>query len=976
MKKNAFSLSLLPILMILVPLCLTLYGWRLSVESTYQNASNQFKAMAAEANKALINKVESYNYALLGGEGFFHGSEFVSRDEWHQYVETIDIKSNFPGIRNLGVIFPVEEKNLKGYMKRAREIVEPETAIHPETNDLPFYILTYIEPERKSSFILGLNMAFEKNRREAAEAARDSGKPILSNKINFLHDDERGFGFLLFHPVYNLGMPTNTVEERRKAFKCWLYAPFAAKNFFADITQSQQENLHLEVYDDDSDSAGHLIYDDETSEDYMRKQPAFTVTTKLDIMEQQWTVVWKSTKAYELHHRSYTPLLILVGGLLFTGLFGLFLTVVTVRKNDTIKLITKDKKFILPVLIFLVTTSGSFYLSYSLYNFELGYVQALAKQESSKIQKLISSQTSDKILSLKRMAQRWNFVGGTPEDIWRNDAQNYLEQLSGLKSLGWVDPSYHLRRIQPESYNQTSLGASIADDPEQKKSALEAQDKDLITLTAPLTTPQGYRAFVAYAPVKKNNIFDGFIVGIFNIDDFFRQLISREVVGDFSVSLEYDGKVFFQNDVNDKNLETSLGLENSLQIYDKNIKIKIIPTDQFVKVHQTPWPFLVLIGGLIIACLSSLTLRYILISRIGAYSLKQSEETFRSAMESASIGMALVGLDGKWITVNNALCELLGYSEDELKKLDFQTITHPDDLQKDLNLVKRVLDDEIKTYELEKRYFHKNGHVIWIMLNISLVRDAIGLPKHFIAQIQDITGRKEMDRMKSEFISIVSHELRTPLTSIRGALGLIEGTMTKDLPERVRYLIGIAHKNSERLILLINDILDLDKISAGKMRFDAKDESLLYLVAHGIEENASYGQKYHVKFSADNISPDIFVHVDPDRWQQVFSNLLSNAAKFSPQNSEVKIYSIVQNGFVKLCVEDKGAGIPEEFHSRIFEKFSQADSSLTRTKGGSGLGLNISKQIIEAMNGRIGFESTLGQGTVFWIELPLAKTNR
>ena len=351
--------------------------------------------------------------------------------------------------------------------------------------------------------------------------------------------------------------------------------------------------------------------------------------------------------------------------------------------------------------------------------------------------------------------------------------------------------------------------------------------------------------------------------------------------------------------------------------------------------------------------------------------LGESEEMFRTAMEGASIGMALVRPDGKWLKVNRVLCNLLGYTEEEFLNLDFQVLTHPDDLEADLELVKQTLAGEITSYQMEKRYFHKNGNIIWALLSVSLVRTIDGRPKHFVSQIQDITERKQMDRMKSEFISVVSHELRTPLTSIRGSLGLIEGALSQDVPEKVLNLVSLANRNSERLILLINDILDLDKITAGEMHFDMKQQPLAEIVTHAVEANRDFAKRFNVVFRIENNPEDVEVLGDQLRINQVLTNLLSNAAKFSPQNAEVVITVEKQPHSVRVLVSDKGPGIPHAFRARIFDKFAQADSSATREKGGTGLGLHISKMLMERMGGDIGFFSDVGQGSTFWIEFPL-----
>ncbi len=240
-----------------------------------------------------------------------------------------------------------------------------------------------------------------------------------------------------------------------------------------------------------------------------------------------------------------------------------------------------------------------------------------------------------------------------------------------------------------------------------------------------------------------------------------------------------------------------------------------------------------------------------------------------------------------------------------------------------------------------------------------------------LAIVREITERKKAERLKNEFVSIVSHELRTPLTSIRGSLGLIIGTMAQELPPRVRSMVEIAHKNSERLVSLVNDILDIDKIESGKMVFDLQPVDIYPLLEQAIETNRAYGEQFGVTFVLDKSLSDGQVYADSDRLLQVLANLLSNAAKFSPRGGTVHLSLTRNKSALHVAVRDSGPGIPEEFQPRIFQKFAQADSSDTRQKGGSGLGLSISKAIIEKMGGTIGFESAVGAGTTFYFDLPV-----
>jgi signal transduction histidine kinase len=188
----------------------------------------------------------------------------------------------------------------------------------------------------------------------------------------------------------------------------------------------------------------------------------------------------------------------------------------------------------------------------------------------------------------------------------------------------------------------------------------------------------------------------------------------------------------------------------------------------------------------------------------------------------------------------------------------------------------------------------------------------------------------------------------------------------------VRDLLEIAQSNCERLVLLINDILDIEKFSAGQMRFDLHTLPVAGVTLQAVEANEGYARKFNVRIELAAADPDCQVRVDPDRFVQVMSNLLSNAVKYSPQGGLVRVWTERRGDCVRINVRDQGPGIPEDFRERIFEKFSQADSSTTREKGGTGLGLHIARRFVEHMHGRIGYESEPGRGSTFWVEFPLA----
>jgi len=350
-----------------------------------------------------------------------------------------------------------------------------------------------------------------------------------------------------------------------------------------------------------------------------------------------------------------------------------------------------------------------------------------------------------------------------------------------------------------------------------------------------------------------------------------------------------------------------------------------------------------------------------------------AETARRQAIFDAASDMILtVDCGGRIESINRAGEAMLGYGPGELtgKLLSGRLKAmagKPASLSAVLDRMRR--HEAGAPFELE--LVRKDGDVVTVDASFSELAEGRGI--HFVAILRDSTERKRIERSKDEFISTVSHELRTPLTSIAGSLGLLTGGAAGDIPDKARRLVTIAESNSRRLVRLINDILDIEKMQSGQMKFAFGPVDLGELATRAVEGMAGFSVELGVGFRVLTADGQAVVRADADRLTQVITNLLSNAAKFSPREEAVEVSVAVQGGRARLSIRDHGPGIPAEFQGRIFGKFAQAEASDRRQKGGTGLGLAICKQIVERHGGRIWFESPPGQGATFHVELPLEK---
>ena len=353
------------------------------------------------------------------------------------------------------------------------------------------------------------------------------------------------------------------------------------------------------------------------------------------------------------------------------------------------------------------------------------------------------------------------------------------------------------------------------------------------------------------------------------------------------------------------------------------------------------------------------------------HALRNSEALLQSTGHLAHIGGWKLNLLNGDLTWTEETYHIHGLSLDEKPTLDSAMRYMTKDSKELFESSIRDAKEYGKAFDIEVIHEQENGTKKWLRILCHIYKhDNVII--ELIGACQDISELKKVERIKDEFISAVSHELRTPLTSISGSLSLLKSGNIATVSEDAMGMLDIASRNSERLLLLINDLLDMEKLELGKMNFSLLPLSLSDLLNQAINENEFYGKKFGVTYNLTGEILDVNVSVDHERFLQVMSNLLSNAAKFTSSETSVDIFTDKgTDNMVRVSVQDYGQGIPENFKNNMFKKFSQADSSATRKQGGTGLGLSISKSIIEQMGGAMSFHSVSGEGSTFYFELPI-----
>ncbi len=540
--------------------------------------------------------------------------------------------------------------------------------------------------------------------------------------------------------------------------------------------------------------------------------------------------------------------------------------------------------------------------------------------------------------------------------------------------------------IEPLAENRRAVGYDVGSETLRHSAMQVARDQGRATLTAPLPLIQDevqktgmllfYPVYTTAKPptsvTGRQQSLRGYVVAVLHIGDVIDAALSAYPPDSFQLQL---------NDISAAAAQTvyskvssaipayakPLVWQEDFDVGGRTFSIEILPSERFISAQSSLQPWAILAGGLLLCSL----LGGFLLSVTGRAQhvrqlVRQRTLELSGILDNAAEAILIFDSSGQIDRANAAAQQLFGYNERQFRALPIGTMLPG--LQHSIQpLLQSWQGRPVETAGLTAAHSP-------LELEVSLSNYVLPERTWYICLLHDISERKKVERLKREFVATVSHELRTPLTSIKGSLELVNAGVLGQVPPAAGDMLNLAQQNTARLVALVNDILDIEKLELVETNLVLQPVELRQQLELALQHNQGYAANFAVSLSLDlqQLPVRVTVLVNEQRLQQVLSNLISNAVKFSAPGSPVQIVAAIKDNSVLVKVCDQGPGIPAEFHTRIFQKFAQADGSDSRQRGGTGLGLSICKELMTRMHGTIGFDSVEGEGSTFYITLPLA----
>ncbi|AFY67551.1 multi-sensor hybrid histidine kinase [Geitlerinema sp. PCC 7407] len=984
-----FRRTWIPYLALATALSLTFTVALYSARVTEAREQLRFESHVRRTKRDISARMDTYIALLRGTSGLFAASNDVSLRRFQAYINQLDLGRYYEGIQGIGFSQRVAPAEREGLVRRLRSEfasglasdLASTFAITPAYERDEYHVIVYLEPlDERNRAALGYDMFTDKTRRFAMEQARDFGEPRASGIVTLMQeiDGNPQAGFLLYMPVYERSITPATVEARRAALRGFVYSPFRATDLFQGLFSDRQSYVDFRIYDGDAKNKAALLY--QSSKEWDEGRAKRSKTETLMVAGRQWQLVFQPRPELDIASgRIFTTYVAISGVLGSLILFGVLRSQVKAR-------LLAEK-----VASELQQSQTALEQSESRLRclVEANIIGIITKEMNGRI--LEANDAFLRIAGYSRedvQAGRVNWLTITPPEYRDLDQQ----AIAALNTIG-SHPPYEKEYIRKDGQRvpvlvgtariDQGVGVSFLIDLSNQKLAeqsLQASEHRFRTvieqspLGMQILSPSGETLQVNHAWEQLWGLKLSDLAGYSLLQDPVLEgtgvlpYLERAFAGE-AIALpaqQYDPHEAFPH-VPERDIARPW-----VQIYAYPVLNEAQELQQVVLVHED------------------------ITERVQAEeALRQSEEHFRKLTEKVrAIPWESDVTMEQFSYVGPQSLEILGYAPEAWYIPGFwQDHLHSEDR----GWVLERCTTQAKTqdfFELEYRIVGADDRTIWVYDTVSVLQD--GDRRRVRGLMIDITERKQVEssreqllrqeqaaraeaeatnRMKDEFLATLSHELRTPLNAIQGWTQMLR---TRRLDETMTSrALETIHRNTRSLTQLIEDLLDVSRIITGKLSLTLYPLMITPVVEAAIESIRPAADAKNIEILTDFDPLTEPVRGDVNRLRQILWNLLSNAVKFTPQGGQIWIAITLERRQVCVHIRDTGQGISAEFLPFIFERFRQADSSITRSQSGLGLGLSIVRHLVELHGGTVQAESAGPNcGATFTVRLPLARPDR
>jgi PAS domain S-box-containing protein len=984
---HAVKSRALPWIMLVAGAILSLTTFGLVLLELHRQDEARFERLKERVMLAIDGRFIPVEQALFGGRVLVPGNGALSHAQWRTFVEGITPFLD-RGVVGFGFAERVDRADVPAVEKRVRADGLPDFKAQLKGNNQVVYLVTHMEPVARNEQALGKDIGSGDTRRAAAEEAMRSGQPVMTKTIRLIEGAGRVPGSLLLLPVYAAGATLDSTAAREGALRGWVYASLRIDLLLQEVVTAADRQIELEVFEAAAGGHDSLVYssdgdvklDDATWRAGTASDSSFAASAKLTVYGQSWQVRMRTTPVFDARSTRMVAWLILAGGGLLS-FFGAGFTWVLVHSRTRALNLASDMTE----------------------NFRR------AEAETRKLALVASRAASVVVITDANWRIEWvnesferffgyrfsEVVGRRPGDLLHGPATND-DVVAAIDAAGKRGEPF-----QGEIVNYTKAGEPRWVELDiQPMKADDGRIQGYMALQLDITERKRIQEEIARKEADFRFIFESAPIGLswrwVGADGTSRRLTNAAQFSILGLTREQmDDPEMFRRITHPDDWAAQQALYERLErgeIDRFSIEKRYRRLDgREIWAELTFHRFPDIGGGYQeVSTVVDLTpLKH------AQTQLAQQEARFRTIFEFVPVGVSwfIVGRRSETHLVNSAYARISGVPSDQAR-IDgvYAAATHPDDWQEQQLLQARLQRGEIDRFTLEKRFIHRDGHIVWAVLNVCVRPDPVTGERQQISSVVEITELKRQavelqaakeaaesaNQAKSQFLAMMSHEIRTPMNGVIGMTSLLlDSVLTA---EQRDYVDTIRH-SGDALLTIINDILDFSKMESGRLDLERVDFSVRECVEGALDLLAVKAAEKGLDLLYE-IAPDVPATVcsDSTRLRQILVNLLSNAVKFTDRGEIVLTVGARPHADRRtelvFAVRDTGIGIPAEAMPRLFQSFSQVDASTARRFGGTGLGLVISRRLAELMDGKMWVESEPERGSTFHFTIAVDAIDR